>query len=349
MSVPKVSVIIPVYNSEKYLEKCLGSIAAQTFTDFEAIMVDDGSTDGSALVCKNFAENDHRFKYYYKENGGAASARNYGIKQAAGDYIAFIDSDDYIEPDCFKNLTALLDEQSFSIIQGGMKLIRNGKESLLLPGMNNAKLSGDEYKLAVLKRQIPIFLFQSTVSKLYKRELIENSGVCFNEKYSISEDCLFNTELLKSDIDSVCFNETSDYCYIQDNSTLSKSSVSGKKVQNAIEIGTTTAAIRNSLISDLCAQNDSDVIAGFSKAICIIYLSNAHLIETGGFSEKEKAEFYNSYFSVMDYPVLPALSEYEGTDRKIIEASFKKDYKAISRIYALREKKAIIRKLLHRG
>lgn len=100
-SKPTISVVIPVYNVEKYLDQCLDSVLEQTYTDFEVIMVDDGSIDSSHNICKLFAEKDSRFKVYRKENGGASSARNYGLKRAKGEYIYFLDSDDYIEKTAF--------------------------------------------------------------------------------------------------------------------------------------------------------------------------------------------------------------------------------------------------------
>ncbi len=94
-------------------------------------------------------------------------------------------------------------------------------------------------------------------------------------------------------------------------------------------------------------QNDLEVKKGFSQAICIIYLSNAHQIETGHFTNDEKEKLYSTYFSAMNYPILPSVNEYKGTDRTIIEESFNKKRRSISRIYQLREKKSKVKKVLH--
>ena len=104
-----ISVIVPVYNVEKYLRQCLESILAQTFHDYEAILVDDGSTDSSGILCDDFASRDARIKIIHKPNGGLSSARNTGIDVASGNWIIFIDSDDVISPDCLEilNSTAL--------------------------------------------------------------------------------------------------------------------------------------------------------------------------------------------------------------------------------------------------
>ena len=101
---PKISIIVPVYNVEKYLEKCVRSILAQTFTDFELILVDDGSPDSSGAMCDQFAEQDQRVKVIHKENGGLSDARNAGIEIATGEYLGFVDSDDYIADDMYETL-----------------------------------------------------------------------------------------------------------------------------------------------------------------------------------------------------------------------------------------------------
>ena len=97
---PEISIIVPVYNTEKYLHRCIDSILAQTFTDFELILVDDGSPDNCPQICDEYAEKDCRVKVIHQENGGLSAARNAGIDIATGTFIFFCDSDDYIKEDC---------------------------------------------------------------------------------------------------------------------------------------------------------------------------------------------------------------------------------------------------------
>lgn len=98
----KLSIIVPVYQAGKYLEKCIKSILDQTFTDFELILVDDGSNDGSEKICDDYAKKDARIKVIHQKNQGVSSARNAGMNCAEGDYIAFVDADDWIETDMFE-------------------------------------------------------------------------------------------------------------------------------------------------------------------------------------------------------------------------------------------------------
>lgn len=116
ISKPAISVIVPVYNVEKYLDQCLTSLLEQTFTDFEAILVDDGSTDSSYQICKKYAEKDKRFTAYEKENGGASSARNYGLERANGKYLYFLDSDDYIDKTALCKMLKCADENAADLV-----------------------------------------------------------------------------------------------------------------------------------------------------------------------------------------------------------------------------------------
>ena len=99
-----LSIIVPVYNLENYLCKCIDSILGQTYRDFEVLLVDDGSTDSSLSICLQYAETDSRICVFHKDNGGASSARNLGLEKARGQYISFIDGDDFIEPDLYERL-----------------------------------------------------------------------------------------------------------------------------------------------------------------------------------------------------------------------------------------------------
>ena len=91
-----ISIIIPIYNSERFIDRCLYSVLNQSFSDFEVILVDDGSTDSSPVLCDAYALKDNRIKVFHRQNGGASAARNFGLSVASGRYISFVDSDDYI-------------------------------------------------------------------------------------------------------------------------------------------------------------------------------------------------------------------------------------------------------------
>ena len=118
-----VSVIIPAYNIEDYIGRCLDSIISQTYKNLEIIVVDDGSRDYTGEILDNYAKKDRRIKVIHKENGGVSSARNKGIEAAEGDYIGFIDGDDLIEPGMYKTLVDLLEEENADIAHCGYQMV----------------------------------------------------------------------------------------------------------------------------------------------------------------------------------------------------------------------------------
>ncbi|MGF2941895.1 glycosyltransferase family 2 protein [Enterococcus xiangfangensis] len=124
----EISIIVPVYNVEKYLRKCVDSILAQTFTDFELILVDDGSPDNSGAICDQYAEKDSRIKVIHKENGGLSDARNAGIEVAKGKYLGFIDSDDYIADDMYELLYNNIIKEKADLSICGIYHVYEGKE-----------------------------------------------------------------------------------------------------------------------------------------------------------------------------------------------------------------------------
>lgn len=114
-NMPQISIIVPVYKVEKYLERCIRSIVSQIYQNLEIILVDDGSPDKCGEICETFAQSDSRIKVYHKENGGLSDARNFGVERAHGEYIAFIDSDDYIAPNYIEYLFGLLNKHNADI------------------------------------------------------------------------------------------------------------------------------------------------------------------------------------------------------------------------------------------
>lgn len=115
---PKISVIVPVYNVEKYLSRCVKSILRQSYTDFELILVDDGSPDNCPILCDKWAKSDSRIHVIHKKNGGLSSARNAGIKISIGDYLFFVDSDDVIHPDSLQILASCVHQSDAQIALG---------------------------------------------------------------------------------------------------------------------------------------------------------------------------------------------------------------------------------------
>ena len=141
---PKISVIVPVYNAEKYLRRCIDSILAQTFTDFELLLIDDGSTDSSGKICDEYAKKDRRIRVFHKENGGVSSARNVGLSHLRGNWVYFVDSDDYLSPQHLQNYVNYLDAD---IIYQGYRLFDEMTDATILEKKANGEYADDKKNL----------------------------------------------------------------------------------------------------------------------------------------------------------------------------------------------------------
>ena len=195
----RFSVIMPVYNVEKYLETAVTSVLAQTFSDFELILVEDASPDNCAALCDSLAEKDKRIKVIHNTvNSGAGFSRNFGIQAAKGEFILFVDSDDTISPDTFEILNREVD--GFDITVFGLNRLfenKNGEiyktEKLLHPEFITASLN-DSGQLLISLNRAGIFPF--VWNKAYKRTLLLETGALF-ENAKITEDCYFNLFLFQ--------------------------------------------------------------------------------------------------------------------------------------------------------
>lgn len=165
-----LSVIVPVYNVETYLSRCVDSILSQSCSGMEVILVDDGSWDGSGALCDRYAAADSRVRVIHKENGGLSSARNAGLDAAAGEYVTFVDSDDWIEPDSYDAMIALLERYGAALVCGGRWDV-NGKTGRKTPGLCPKK----EERISGREMAGRIFLWDgcdsSACDKLYRRSL----------------------------------------------------------------------------------------------------------------------------------------------------------------------------------
>ncbi|MFR2264579.1 MAG: glycosyltransferase family 2 protein [Clostridium sp.] len=172
---PEISIIVPVYNVEKYLKRCIDSILNQSFTNFELILVDDGSTDNSGKIIDEYAIKDERIKVIHKENGGQGSARNRGLDIAKGNYIGFVDSDDWIHKDMYKCMYKIINEDNTDIVQVGHNMVEEYTKDKRC-NINNLNIIcidniiekfADCNSFEVLPLIFP-------VNKLYRRELWKN-------------------------------------------------------------------------------------------------------------------------------------------------------------------------------
>ncbi|MEO2652605.1 glycosyltransferase family 2 protein, partial [Enterococcus mundtii] len=216
-----ISIIVPVYKVEKYLKKCVDSIIAQTFTDIEIILVDDGSPDDSGKICDEYAVQDKRIKVIHKENGGLSSARNAGIEMAKGKYLGFIDSDDYIAEDMFEILYDQLLDYDADIATIGMIDVYENKETKV----NNLKLVEVlDQKDAIKAVLDSTDVYAYAVNKLYKKELFDTVRYPIGK---IVEDAFIIMDLLLQ-CDRIVTNTEQKYYYYRRNDSITGLSFSTK-------------------------------------------------------------------------------------------------------------------------
>jgi len=183
-----VSVIIPVFNVEKYLSRCIDSVLAQTYKDWELLLVDDGSTDDSGRICDEYAQIDSRIRVFHKENGGVGSARNLGIDEAIGDWISFVDSDDWVTSDYIENLIHTGHLEDDVLYSSGMVVhMIEGREWDLFTYEERC-ISLDNVEDVKTFR---IFANGCPVAKLYNKSILNSNGLRFNTDFSFNEDHLF--------------------------------------------------------------------------------------------------------------------------------------------------------------
>lgn len=198
------SIIVPVYNSVHYLDRCIDSVLAQTVPDWELILVDDGSKDGSAELCRKYASADQRISYFYKENGGVSSARNKGLDLAKGDFILFIDSDDYIESNTLARTLGKMSEGNYDCVVWGFN--QNGH--IWAPEVEEDYPDISDFNMDFI-RHLNTELLCSPVNKLFKRQLITGR---FDESISHAEDFIFCLDYLKN-CNSIAFIKDTLYFY----------------------------------------------------------------------------------------------------------------------------------------
>lgn len=208
---PLISVIIPVYNVEKYLMDCLDSIIAQDYTPLEVILVNDGSTDSSGEICRTYRARHSNIKYIEQANGGVSKARNRGIEEASGAYLAFIDSDDSVGREYFQKLYCCIEKENADLCLGsisdsnGCKMHMN---STVVDFTSNQ--TEDFYELNTR------FLLYGPVAKLYKTSIIEQNKIRFPEDMSYGEDLVFNCRYL-SVCNRIVYENSVSYFYCRDN------------------------------------------------------------------------------------------------------------------------------------
>ena len=193
----KVSVIVPVYNTEKNLSRCIDSILGQSFSDFELLLVDDGSPDGCGAICDSYAQKDSRVRVFHKENGGVSSARNVGLDNARGEWITFVDSDDELLSDGLKVLVDNISDDVDMVMGGHLECEENGKLLTKVLEEKTLVLSKEESIMSLYNGYGPFYFYSGYAAfRLFRNQIIQKQHIRFDTEIAIKEDTLFVLQYL---------------------------------------------------------------------------------------------------------------------------------------------------------
>ena len=243
------SLIVPIYNVEKYINKCIDSILSQEYLDYELILINDGSTDNSGIICDEYEKNNSKIKVIHKKNGGLSSARNEGLKYATGKYIWFIDSDDWILDKSLETLESNLINENLEMLGFyEIRFIEDKNNYLRYDYLEEINTTNNNKYLNLSKRFVP-----STCFYVYNFEFIKKNNLFFNEKI-VHEDEYFNL---------VCFSIVKKirkinkelYCYRIRKNSIINSEVTFKKIISILEILELCRNLKNSNLNDFFIDN----------------------------------------------------------------------------------------------
>ena len=304
---PKISVIVPIYNKEFFLNKSISSITRQTEKNIEIILVDDGSTDSSSDICEKFAKRDSRILYTRKENGGLTSARNWGSRYARGEYIAFVDPDDYIENDAYEKMLAC--SNNADIIIGGL-VNEIGKRKL--PRVMPKKLEGFYRNREIREKILPMFLvYGKCIGRelllpqmgifLFKREFLIEQNIFSDENITYSEDWLFSLEAIFK-AKTVAVLHRAHYHYVSNYAGLTEN-FSPKVIEDYIKVlrKLDKIGILSCIPGDRC-DNPNLILNFFQQTIKNLSFKKSSIINL---SKELKSFFKMDYFKDLGKTINP--------------------------------------------
>lgn len=289
-----VSVIIPIYNVEKWLVRCFDSILNQSFINIEVILVNDGSTDSCGAICDQYVQKDKRIKVVHKENGGVSSARNEGIKIATGKYIVFIDPDDQISKNYFSKFLSIAEENNADAVISGYKTVPTN--NIITPkfGLNKV-MQGKEFVLSSSNIHSNNDLCFSW-RYFYSLRLIKEKNFRFNEEVSIGEDVIFNLQFL---LESKRVYAISDPLYYYTvNNTDSAMSVPYKP------------NLESSLILQYKARKELSEKYGlhnyqhYKKDMAYYYINNMYRMMINNLKNNHETDLYNTVKRIINYEMI---------------------------------------------
>ncbi len=281
MTKPKLSIVVPVYNTEKYLRRCMDSITNQTLKDIEIIIVDDGSKENCAILCDELSKADSRIKVVHKKNGGLGFARNSGIEAATGEYIGFVDSDDYIEMTMYETLYNVAKKNDADLCLSGICFV--GGNMFSEAGTDKRKVYfGEE---TVFKKEDMKELLLGVIGALpsepddsrygvsvckniFKASVLREKGIRFlSEREILSEDTLFMVDYIKA-AESAVGTPGAYYCYCRNEDSLSKAYKKDRFEKSIVFLDEIEKRIADTVKKDEYKLYLDRLIQGFGRILC---------------------------------------------------------------------------------
>ena len=261
-----ISVIIPAFNAEKYIKRCIDSVLKQTYKDLEIIIVDDGSYDNTPLICDEYSIKHKNFKVFHIENSGVSAARNYGLTQASGEYITFLDADDWIETNCFAEMS----KYNTDIIAAGMIFDFGNGKTIKLEGKAGSYSQENFFKNFLLGHTDV-----HVVNKLFAKRIL--NGIFFDSSVRVSEDCLFLCRAIIN-ADSIYVLNKSFYHYYQNPYSVMHESFSKKNFDKL--------KANRCVVNRVYDKTDKD-----KNAVVYVYLDSKVSGKNFFFADKNKGQF----------------------------------------------------------
>lgn len=286
----KLTIILPVYNLEMHISKCIESVLKQTFKKIELLIINDGSTDNSGIICEEYRKIDNRIRVFHQYNKGVSSARNKGLKYASGDYITFIDGDDWIEEDLYEKMIYNLESNAADICIGG--LLRNFDSGKEVP-FSNIQDKVSMNNLVAIENMLEEKMFAGFIwDKIYKKELFNN--IKFNEDIKLCEDVLINFTLF-SRAKKIFFIPLNKYHYFSRENSASNEKFSAMKVDSVIVYKRIYTMIENTFPelkkAGMCRLTVSYIISSLESTFFINKSNQKFFYETRKILKKNSLDF----------------------------------------------------------
>lgn len=271
-----ISVIVPVYNAGKYLDRCVSSILSQTFNNCEILLINDGSTDNSLEICNSYAQRDQRIKVVSQANAGVSAARNIGLSIAAGKYVMFVDSDDYMLPGMCEMMVEAIESKDADCIICGTTETWGG---LWAPEENEDYTNLTSFKKDFI-RHLSTELLSPPWNKIYKRELIKNG---FDSSVSFGEDLMFNLDYFKN-CKKIAFISDAPFYHEKANENSLVNKVYPSRLSEIEKV--------HSAVLDFYEGSDPDISKKYIRDIIVYYRA---VVQNRNFKREEKRAFFEKW------------------------------------------------------